>query len=71
MRERLDRRWGQFTREEVQQIADRTPFEQYSKSGLSDGDYMPAFTNALQERTSASDWITGTDIDTGFMKGRR
>ena len=61
MRERLDRRWGQFTREEVQQIADRTPFEQYSKSGLSDGDYMPAFTERL----------TGKDICIRLDNGDR
>lgn len=47
MMKRMDRRWSQFTREDIQKIADATPVEKYTYTWLSRGDYMPPFSDRL------------------------
>ncbi|MDO5425230.1 MAG: MoaF N-terminal domain-containing protein [Eubacteriales bacterium] len=47
MKERMERRWSQLTRQDVQMLADTTPVERYSRTGLSGGPYMPPFTEKL------------------------
>ena len=47
MMKRMDRRWSQYTREDIQKIADATPVEKYTCTWLSKGDYMPSFSGRL------------------------
>lgn len=49
MRKRMDRRWSEFTVEDVQKLADITPAERYTKNALA-GTYMPPFTEKLAGR---------------------
>lgn len=45
--ERMERRWSEFTKADVQMLADRTPVEQYHYTWLSQGEYMPPFSGQL------------------------
>lgn len=47
---RMDRRWSQFTAEDIQKIADATPVEKYTYTWLSRGDYMPPFSERLADK---------------------
>lgn len=46
MKERMNRRWSDFTMEDVQKLGDITPVERYTRCGLA-GDYLPPFTGKL------------------------
>ena len=39
--ERMERRWSEFTREDIQKIADTTLPEKYSDNWLAKGEYTP------------------------------
>lgn len=48
--ERAFRTWSSLTAMDVQRISDQTLPEKYSKGGLGDGEYMPAYTSDLDGR---------------------
>ena len=43
--ERMERRWSEFTREDIQKIADTTLPEKYSDNWLAKGEYTPPLAN--------------------------
>lgn len=46
---RMDRRWSDFTMEDVQKLSDMTPVERYTYNNLA-GEYTPPFTEKLADK---------------------
>lgn len=69
--QRIYRSWSRLTPMDVQRISDQTPPEKYMQGGLGGGEYMPAYTDALNGKTVSMTFEGGEQYTYEFVEARK